>query len=50
MLMRVNYQVIFTLGTKNLGRHTKRGSGLIVMVRSYAGPTGASGYCCCGKV
>ena len=26
-------QVIFTLGTKNLGRHTKRGSGLIVMVR-----------------
>ena len=32
MLMRVNYQVIFTLGTKNLGRHTKRGSGLIVMV------------------
>ena len=24
-------QVIFTLGTKNLGRHTKRGSGLIVM-------------------
>ncbi|CDO70598.1 hypothetical protein BN946_scf184656.g13 [Trametes cinnabarina] len=25
------YPVIFTLGTKNLGRHTKRGSGLIVM-------------------
>ena len=24
-------QVIFTLGTKNLGRYTKRGSGLIVM-------------------
>ncbi|KAI0358398.1 MFS general substrate transporter [Trametes cingulata] len=25
------YPVIFTLATKNLGRHTKRGSGLIVM-------------------
>ncbi|KAI0683229.1 MFS general substrate transporter [Cytidiella melzeri] len=25
------YPVIFTLGTKNLGKHTKRGSGLIVM-------------------
>jgi len=25
------YPCIFTLGTKNLGRHTKRGSGLIVM-------------------
>ncbi|TFK93733.1 MFS general substrate transporter [Polyporus arcularius HHB13444] len=25
------YPVIFTLGTKNLGRHTKKGSGLIVM-------------------
>ncbi|KAI0344691.1 MFS general substrate transporter [Trametopsis cervina] len=25
------YPVVFTLGTKNLGRHTKRGSGLIVM-------------------
>ncbi|OBZ67151.1 Glucose/galactose transporter, partial [Grifola frondosa] len=25
------YPVIFTLGTKNLGRHTKRGSSLIVM-------------------
>lgn len=25
------YPVIFTLGTKQLGRHTKRGSGLIVM-------------------
>ncbi|OCH95138.1 MFS general substrate transporter [Obba rivulosa] len=25
------YPVIFTLGTKNLGRHTKRGSGLVVM-------------------
>lgn len=28
------YPVIFTLGTKNLGKHTKRGSGLIVMVCS----------------
>jgi len=27
----ISYCVIFTLGTKNLGRHTKRGSGLIVM-------------------
>jgi FHS family L-fucose permease-like MFS transporter len=26
------FQCIFTLGTKNLGVHTKRGSGLIVMV------------------
>lgn len=26
------FQCIFTLGTKNLGLHTKRGSGLIVMV------------------
>ena len=26
-------QVIFTIATKNLGRYTKRGSGLIVMVR-----------------
>ena len=25
------YPVIFTLGTKQLGKHTKRGSGLIVM-------------------
>ncbi|PSR79657.1 hypothetical protein PHLCEN_2v6958 [Hermanssonia centrifuga] len=25
------YPVIFTLGTKNLGKHTKKGSGLIVM-------------------
>lgn len=28
----VYFQCIFTLGTKNLGVHTKRGSGLIVMV------------------
>jgi len=27
----ISYCVIFTLGTKNLGRYTKRGSGLIVM-------------------
>lgn len=27
------YPTIFTLATKNLGVHTKRGSGLIVMVR-----------------
>ena len=26
-------QCIFTLGTKNLGIYTKRGSGLVVMVR-----------------
>lgn len=26
------YPVVFTLGTKHLGKHTKRGSGLIVMV------------------
>ena len=29
------YPCIFTLGTKNLGVHTKRGSGLIVMVDSF---------------
>lgn len=28
------FQCIFTLGTKNLGVYTKRGSGLIVMVRN----------------
>ena len=28
------FQCIFTLGTKNLGVHTKQGSGLIVMVRN----------------
>ena len=27
------YPCIFTLGTKNLGKYTKKGSGLIVMVR-----------------
>jgi FHS family L-fucose permease-like MFS transporter len=30
---QVAVQCIFTLGTKGLGPHTKRGSGLIVMVR-----------------
>ena len=28
------YPCVFTLGTKNLGKHTKKGSGLIVMVSS----------------
>ncbi len=27
-----HFQVIFTIATKSLGRHTKKGSGLIVMV------------------
>lgn len=29
------YPCIFTLGTKNLGKYTKRGSGLIVMVSTF---------------
>lgn len=32
------YPVIFTLGTKHLGKHTKRGSGLVVMVRRLSLP------------
>lgn len=35
VFISIALQVIFTLGTKNLGRHTKRGSGLIVMVRLF---------------
>lgn len=34
LLTWIGFQCIFTLGTKNLGVYTKRGSGLIVMVRS----------------
>lgn len=30
--LNLHVQCIFTLGTKNLGVHTKKGSGLIVMV------------------
>ena len=35
LLILMHLKCIFTLGTKNLGVHTKRGSGLIVMVSPF---------------